>query len=112
MGALDDPTGLAKTAAVWLATAGDLGGDARGVQGLAVLVMVVAAVGLDHGGLGQRSATFAADRRNGLDQRQELGDVVPVGAGQDERKRDALRFGNEVVLGAGASAVGGIRSRF
>jgi hypothetical protein len=28
----------------------------------------------------------------------ELGDIVAVGARQDERERDALRFGNEVVL--------------
>lgn len=112
MGALDDPTGLAQAAAVRLATAGDLSGDAGGVQWSAVLVVVVAAVGLDHGGLGQRSATFAADRRDGLDQGEELGDVVAVGAGEDQRERDALRFGDEMVLGAGASAVGGVRSCF
>lgn len=110
--AFDDPAGLAKTAAVRLATPGDFGGDARGVQGLAVLVMVVATIGLNDVGLGQRATTLAADRGNGLDQRQKLGDIVAIGAGQDERERDALRFGNEMVLGAGASAISGVRSRF
>jgi hypothetical protein len=28
----------------------------------------------------------------------KLGDIVAVGARQDYRERDALRFGNEVVL--------------
>ena len=112
VGALDDPTGLAKAAAVRFATSGELGGDTGGVQGSAVLVVVVAAVGLDHGGFGQRSAPLAADRWDGLDQRQELRGVVTIGAGQDERERDTLRIGDEMVLGAGASAVGGVRSCF
>lgn len=38
---LDDPARLAQTAAMRLATAGDLGSNAGGMQGLAVLVMVV-----------------------------------------------------------------------
>lgn len=110
--ALDDPAGFAQATAVRFAAPGDFGGDASGVQRPAVLVVVVAAVGLDDGGLGQRSAALAADGWDGLDQGQELGNVVAVGAGQDRRERDALRFGDEVVLGAGTSAVGGVRSRF
>lgn len=82
------------------------------MQGLTVLVMVVTAIGLDQARLGERPAPLAADRRNSLDKGHELGDVVTVGAGQDHRERDALRFGDEMVLGAGASAIGGIRSCF
>ena len=37
---------------------------------------------------------------------------VAIGPGQDDRERDALGFGDEMVLGAWTSAVGGIRSCF
>lgn len=110
--ALDDPTGLSQTAAMRLAAARDLGGDARRVEWPAVLVVVVAAIGLHEPRFRQRSAALAADWRDRLDQREKFGDVVAVGAGEDYRERDALRFGNEVVLGTGASAIGGIRSCF
>jgi len=78
---LDNPTGFAKTTAMRFTATGDLGGDAGGVKRLAIFVVVVAAITLDDAGLGQRTAAFAADRRNRLDQRQQLGDVVAIGAG-------------------------------
>ena len=93
-----------------LAAAGNLGGDARGVEWAAILVVVVAAVGLHEAPFRQRSAALAADRRDRLDQAQKLGDAVSIGASEDYRERDALRFGDEMVLGARASAIGGIRS--
>jgi hypothetical protein len=36
----------------------------------------------------------------------QLRDVVAVSTGENQRERDALRFGDEVVLGAGANAIG------
>lgn len=60
--------------------------------------MIVAAVALHNGRFGQRPASLAANGRDGLDERQQLSDVVPVCAGQDQREGDALRFGNKVVL--------------
>ena len=111
-GALDDPAGLAQPTAVRLPAAGDLSLDTRRVQGATVLVVIVAAIGLYESRLRQRSAALAADGRDRLDQGEKLGDVVAVGAGEDHRERDALRFGNEVVLGAWASAIGGVRSCF
>lgn len=110
--ALDYPARLAQSAAMGLATARDGGGDAGGVQRLGVLVVVVAPIGLHELRIGQRAPALAADRRNGLDQRMQLGDVVAIGPGQDDRERDALRFCDEVVLRARASAIGGIRSCF
>ena len=41
-----------------------------------------------------------ADRRDRLDQRHQLGDVVPVAAGQGRGQRDAASIGDHVVLGA------------
>lgn len=60
----DNPARLAKTAAVRVASTGDLGGYAGCVQGLAVLVVIVSAITLHDARLGQGAAAFAADRRN------------------------------------------------
>ena len=60
--------------------------------------MIVAAIALHDGRFGQRPAALASNRRDGIDERQQLRDVVPVCSGQDQREGDALRFGNKVVL--------------
>lgn len=49
---------------------------------------------------------------NGLDQCIELGNVVAVCAGQDDRERDALRVDDEVVLAAELAPVRGIGAGF
>ena len=67
MGSFDDPASFTQAAAVRFATRSDLGGDPSSVQGLAVLVMVVASIRLDDAGLAEWAATLAADRRDGLD---------------------------------------------
>jgi hypothetical protein len=92
------PTGLAETTAMRLTATGDLGGDAGGVKRLAIFIVVVPAITLDDAGLGQWTAAFAADRRNRLDQRQQLGDVVAIGAGQYQRQRYALGLRQQVML--------------
>jgi hypothetical protein len=52
-----------------------------------VAVVVVAAVGDQNGGLASRLARSPAHGRDGLDQREKLGDVVAVAAGEDGRQR-------------------------
>lgn len=94
----DDPTGFAKTTAMRFTTTGDLGGDAGGVTRLAISVVVVPTITLDDAGLGQWTAAFAADRRNRFDQRQQLSDVIAIGAGQYQRQRYALGLCQEVML--------------
>ena len=49
-------------------------------------------------GFRKRAARFAGDARDGVNQRVQLGDIVAVGASEDYRERDALRFCDEVVL--------------
>jgi len=110
--ALDDPARLAEAAAVRLTPSGDLGGDAYRVQRASVLVVVVAAISLHESRFRQRSAAPSADGRDCFNQGEELGDVVAVGAREDHRERNALRFSDEMVLRARASAIGGIRSCF
>lgn len=87
VGSFDDPAGFPEASAMGRAAPSDLSGDASRVQGFSILVMVVAAIGLDKTRLGKWSAALAADWRNGVDQRQKLSHVVTVGAGEDHRKR-------------------------
>ncbi len=67
--------------------------------------MVVAAVGEQLPRAAAGPAASPADRRHGVDQRNELGDVVTVAAGQSDRERDAAGVTDQVVLGAGPAAV-------
>jgi hypothetical protein len=53
---------------------------------------------LNDPGFRKRAARFAGDARDGVNQRVKLGDIVAVGASEDYRERDALRFCDEVVL--------------
>jgi hypothetical protein len=62
--------------------------------------VVVAAVGVDLAGASPRPATPATDRWDRVQQRQQLGDVVAVAAGQDHRQGDAGGVGDQVVLAA------------
>ena len=102
---LYDPAEGAEAGAVLDTTAGDHRGDAALAQHAAVLVVVVAAVGVDLAGTAQRPTAPTAQRWNGLDERDELGDVVAVPAGDRYGQRDTTGVGDQMVLGAGAGAV-------
>ena len=85
--------------------AGDAWGDAPGAELAAVGVVVVAAVGEQLTGLAPRPPAPATDGRHGLDQRDELGDVVAVAAGEGDGQRDAAGLADQVVLGTRPTAV-------
>jgi len=97
-GPLHDPACFTQSAAVRLAAPSNFRGNARCVQRTSMFVVVVASVALNDPRLRYWSARLAADGRNSLDQCLKLSDVVAVGAGQYHRERNALRFGDEVVL--------------
>jgi hypothetical protein len=73
--------------------------------------VVVAAVGADAVGSAARPADLAAHRRNPLDQRQELGDVVAVAAGDCPGERDPGRVYEKVMLGAVSGSINRARAR-
>ena len=54
--------------------------------------MVIAAVGEEPLGTSSRTSGLAGDWADAVDQRQQLGDVVAVPAGQADRKRNAVRI--------------------
>jgi hypothetical protein len=73
---------------------------------------VVATVGVDDLGLAKRSATSAANRRDSVDQRQRLRDIVTVRAGHDHADRNAVRVNEDRVFGPWSCAIVGVRPSF
>jgi hypothetical protein len=74
--------------------------DSAGAQQAAVLVVVIAAVGEDEVGFVARPADLAGDWSGVeiVEQWQQLGDVVAVGASQRDGQRDAGRVDEQMVL--------------
>jgi hypothetical protein len=66
---------------------------------------VVAAVPLERAWFATGPAT-TAHRRQGVDHRIEMGDVVDVGGGHLRDERDTTRIGDEMVLGTRLVAIG------
>lgn len=77
----------------------------------AVLVVVVAAVAQHHVRAVPGPASLAPHRRYRLKQRDQLGDVVAVAAGQSGGERDTSGVGDQVMLAARPAPVNGASSR-
>jgi len=106
-GALDHPAHCAQSGAVGDAASGDQGFDAAFPQQAPILVEVVAPVGIQAPGLAAGTSTQSSDRWDGVEQWQELGDVVPVAAGERDGEWGSVAVDDQVVLGAGAGTVDG-----
>jgi hypothetical protein len=111
-GALDDPAVAAEPGAVLGLSARDQRLDAALADEAPVFVVVVAAVGDHRVGSPPRSATQTCDRRDRVEQRDQLCDVVAVAARDREGKRDPRRIDEEMVFGAGTATVDRARARF
>lgn len=96
-----DPAVHAQAGAVPGAAPGEVRGDLEPADLVPVDLVVIAAVGVQIPGAAQWLAVLAADRRDGLDHRDQLGDVVAVAAGGDCRERNAVRLDHQVVIAAG-----------
>ena len=98
--ALDDPAVPAEPGAVAGAAPRDDGLDAPGPEQAAVLVVVIAAVGEHNLGFLAWPADLALDRPvvQVIKQRQQLGDVVAIAAGQRDGQRDPGGVDEQVVL--------------
>jgi hypothetical protein len=112
MSPFDDPTEFAEAAAVFVAAPGDDRSDATLAKSAAMRVGVVAAAGVDDLGLAKRSAAHASNRRDGVDQRQQLRDIVAIRAGHDDADRNAVRVYEDVVFGSWSCAIGGVWPSF
>jgi hypothetical protein len=79
---------------------GDLRLDAAAAQLAAALARVVGAIAEELARATPRTAAPAAHRRDRIDQRDHLRDVVAIAAGQPDRQRRATAAGDQVMLGA------------
>jgi hypothetical protein len=102
---LHDTSVGAQSGAVQGAAAGDGGHDAAGADLVAVDVVVVTAVGEERVGFAPRSSDPAADRRDCVEQGQELGDVIAAAASQQDGKWGAVSVGDEVMLRVGTAPI-------
>jgi hypothetical protein len=97
-GALHDPPFATQTGAVFGSTSRNHGLHASSPELAAVLVVVIAAVGEHPVGASTGTAAFSPDRTDGVEQRQQLGDVVAVAAGQCDGQRNAGGVADQMVL--------------
>jgi len=107
-GALDDPAVAAEPGAVLALAAGDFGRNTPPTELAAVLVVVVAAIGGETLGTAPRTADPASYGRDGVDERDQLGDVIAVAAREPPSERDPGRVDQEVVLGAVSGSINGL----
>ncbi|GAA0946956.1 hypothetical protein GCM10009550_22040 [Actinocorallia libanotica] len=98
--ALHDVTLGAQPGAVRGAAAGDDGLDSALPQQAPVFVLVIAPVGQQEVRPSAGPSHPSAHRLDPVQQRDELGDVVVVAAGQGDGQRNATTVGQDVVLGA------------
>ncbi|MBB5405344.1 hypothetical protein QF000_000028 [Paraburkholderia atlantica] len=106
MSTFDNPTEFSQNAPVFCAAPGNTRRDASLAKSLALCLAVIATVCVDDHGLLKRPATYAANRWNGVRQRQQLGDVVTIRPSEDRADKDAIGVYEDVVLGAWARSVG------
>jgi len=111
-GPLDDPSGLAEATAVGRAALGQLRGDTPRQQLVPMRLRVIAAVALDEPRPADGTTGTTADGRHGVDQREQLGDVVPIGGRQRRDERNPVRVGENMMLRPGFAAIGRVRSSF
>src|ERR1700733_8026681 len=102
----------AQAAAMWRSPSRDDRTDMTPRQLHSVRIGVVTPVGHDLLRLAQRRARLAGNRRNCIDQGNQLRHVVAVGAGEDSGKRCPARINDDVVFRPVFPAVHGAWSRF
>ena len=110
--AFDDPAHGAEARAVLGVAAGDQRSDPALTEEAAMLVVVVAAIGDQLLGAAARPTRTAGDGRDTVEERDQLGDVVAVAAGQRVGERDASRIDEEVVLRTFPASIDRARAGF
>src|SRR5258705_2131548 len=107
--AFDDPPRTTEPTAMGLAALAELAVDPAALQRVAMRLRVVAPIALNQVRLADRTTGTSAQRRDRVDQRQQLSDVVAVGGGQQRRQRNAAGLGENVVLRPRLTAIGWVR---
>jgi len=110
-GSLDDPAVAADAGTVSGLATGDLGGDAALGEFASLRLVVVGTVGGDPLWPPTRPTDAATDRRDAIQGRDQLGDVVAVAARERPGERDPRRIDEEMVLGAVSGSINRARAR-
>lgn len=110
--ALYDPTRDTQSTAMFGTATGDHGDDTALLQGGTMRIGIVSAIALQDLGSTLRASYLARYRRNTVNQRDELSDIMVVGGRQNRVQRNALRIRDDVVLTARTTAIGWVRSSF
>ena len=110
--AFDDPAGPAQATAVRCAPPRELGRDAAVAELIAVGLGVIGAIALHQPRLADRASGSAAERRHGVDERQQLSDVMPIRGRQRRDERNPARVGENMMFRPGFAAIGRVRSSF
>lgn len=110
--ALDHPARPTVPTAVLGIPSRDQRPDTAGPQLRAMPLGIVAAVRLHATGSPRRPAGPPRQRGNGVDQRQQPGDIIPIRFAHERDQRDPRRVREDVVLAARLAAIGWVRSSF
>ena len=110
--ALDDLAGASESTAVRTAAFGQLAGDPAPFEFVAMPLRVIPAIALHEAGFPQRPTRAAAQRRNAIDERQQLRHVVPVRRREARDNRNPVGVGKNMMFRPGLTAIGRVRSSF
>jgi len=110
--ALDHPSEFSKSAAVVGPPFGDVRRDPPRPQGLPMSLGIVGAVGVQAHGAAPRVTYLAADRRDRIDQGDDLRDVVGIGSRNNCRHGEAMTLRKDMVFAAVLAPIRGARACF
>lgn len=111
-GSLDDPTRLAEAASVRCIAMRQDRLDSSNPQLVFMIFRSISSVSLHSVWPLAWPSWFSGDRRNGVDQRQEFGDVMSIRRSDRRREWNSLRIGNHVMLAPWFAAIGRVWADF
>ena len=109
---LDNPAEDAQPGSVWCSPCGNMRLEATRAQFLPMWFRVVCPVRVDFVRSMSWTAPFAAYPRDRVDQWYQLRDVMRIRAGQDRRKRNSIRIGDQMMFAARLPPIRRIRPGF
>jgi hypothetical protein len=82
--------------------------DVAGPEGLPVRLGIVPPISEELFGSTSGMSHTTPDLGNGINEREELGDVVPMSSGEPKGQRGPFPLGKQVVFASGLAPIGGI----